>query len=48
VSELVRILGSNGVQIAYDVLSETNGDIVAVGKNSFEKNSLISLFKFSF
>jgi hypothetical protein len=48
VSEKVRILGSNGVQIAYDVLSETNGDIVAVGKNSFEKNSLISLFKFSF
>jgi hypothetical protein len=44
----VRILGSSGIQIAYDVLTESNGDIIAVGKNAFEKNTMISLFKFNF
>lgn len=43
----LRIVGGTGSQIANDVISE-GADIVAVGKNSFEKNSLISLFKFRF
>lgn len=44
----IKLAGGSGLQIAYDILSETNGDIVAVGKNTFEKNTMISLFKFRF
>jgi hypothetical protein len=44
----VMIAGSTGSQIAYDVVSETGGDIIAVGKNSYEKTSMISLLKFRF
>jgi hypothetical protein len=43
-----RITGSSGIQAAYDVVSDINGYIIAVGKNSYESNSMISLLKFRF
>lgn len=42
------ILGGTGMQVAYDVISDVDDNIIVVGKNSFEKNSMISLIKFRF
>ncbi|MCX6256047.1 MAG: hypothetical protein NTV31_16470 [Bacteroidia bacterium] len=42
------IIGGTGLQVANDVISDDDGNIIAVGKNSYEKNSMISLFKFRF
>ena len=42
------ITTATGVQIAYDVISDENDNIVVVGKNSFENNSMISFFKIRF
>lgn len=42
-----RVAGGTGNQVAYDVLSDGD-DIVAVGKNSYENNSMITLLKFRF
>jgi hypothetical protein len=42
------IFGGTGTQIAYDVISDTDNNIIAVGKNSYENNSMISLIKFRF
>jgi hypothetical protein len=43
-----KITGSTGVQVAYDVISDDDDNIIAVGKNSYENNSMISLLKFRF
>lgn len=40
--------GSTGIQIANDVASDKDGNIIAIGKNSYEANSLITLLKFRF
>ena len=42
------ITTATGVQVAYDVITDENDDIIVVGKNSFENNSMISLFKIRF
>ena len=42
------ITGGSGIQAAYDVISDENDNIIAVGKNSYESNSMISLLKFRF
>lgn len=42
------ITTATGVQVAYDVVTDENNDIVVVGKNSFENNSMISFFKTRF
>jgi hypothetical protein len=42
------ITGSTGVQTAYDVLSGDDEYIIAVGKNSYDVNSMICLLKFRF
>jgi hypothetical protein len=42
------ITTATGVQVAYDVITDENDDIVVVGKNSFENNSMISFLKFRF
>jgi hypothetical protein len=42
------IKGSTGNQVAYDVVSEDDGFIVAVGSNSYDANSMISFLKFRF
>jgi hypothetical protein len=42
-----KIAGGTGNQVAYDVISDGD-DIVAVGKNSYESNSMITLLKFRF
>ena len=42
------ITGGTGMQSAYDVISDESGNIIAVGKNSYENNSMISLLKFRF
>lgn len=43
----VKIAGGAGNQVAYDVISDGD-DIIAVGKNSYENNSMITLLKFRF
>ena len=43
-----KITGGTGSQIAYDVISDTDDYIIAVGTNSYENNSMISLLKFRF
>jgi hypothetical protein len=42
------IKGSTGVQIAYDVVAGDDGYIIAVGKNSYDVNSMITFLKFKF
>jgi hypothetical protein len=42
------IKGSTGVQVAYDVASGDDGYIIAVGKNSYDVNSMITFLKFRF
>jgi hypothetical protein len=46
--EKVKISGSTGVEISYDVISDSENNIIAIGKNSFGNNSMISLLKFRF
>jgi hypothetical protein len=43
-----KIFGGSGAQAAYDVISNGNDNIIAVGKDSYENNSMISLLKFRF
>jgi len=42
------ITTATGIQVAYDILVDESNNIVAVGKNSFENNSMISFFKIRF
>ena len=42
------IKGSTGTQVAYDVASGNDDYIIAVGKNSYDVNSLITFLKFKF
>jgi hypothetical protein len=42
------ISSATGTQVAYDVLTDDRGDIITVGKNSFENDSMISFYKFRF
>ncbi|HLN20513.1 MAG TPA: hypothetical protein VK213_05450 [Bacteroidales bacterium] len=42
------ISAADGSQVAYDVVTDDNNRIIAVGKNSFETNSLISFYRFRF
>lgn len=42
------VTGSTGVQVAYDVVSGDDDYIIAVGKNSYGNNSMISFLKFRF
>jgi hypothetical protein len=43
-----KVTGGTGTQVAYDVISDDDDNIIAVGKNSYENNSMISLLKFRF
>jgi hypothetical protein len=43
-----RIEGSTGLQVAYDVVSGDDEYIIAVGKNSYDINSMITFLKFKF
>jgi hypothetical protein len=42
------IKGSTGTQVAYDVASGDDEYIIAVGKNSYDVNSMITFLKFKF
>jgi hypothetical protein len=42
------IKGSTGIQVAYDVTSGDDEYVIAVGKNSYDVNSMITLLKFKF
>jgi hypothetical protein len=44
----MMIAGGTGIQVAFDVISDNEDNIIAVGKNSYENNSMISLLKFRF
>jgi len=44
----IKKTGGTGTQIASDVASGEKGDIVAVGSNSFENNSMVCFLKFRF
>jgi hypothetical protein len=43
-----KISGSTGVQAAYDVVTDSDNNIIAIGKNEIQNNSMITLLKFSF
>jgi hypothetical protein len=43
----VKIAGGTGNQVSYDVISDGE-DIITVGKNAYENNSMITLLKFRF
>jgi hypothetical protein len=43
-----KITGGTGSQAANDVISDSEGNIIVVGKNSYENNSLITFLKFRF
>jgi len=45
-SKMIR--GSNGEQVVNDVVSGDDGYIIAVGKNKYDLNSMISFLKFKF
>jgi hypothetical protein len=42
------ITGSTGAQAAYDVVSDNDDYVIAVGKNSYANSSMITLLKFRF
>jgi hypothetical protein len=42
------ITGSTGIQAAYDVVSDNDDYVIAVGKNSYANSSMITLLKFRF
>jgi|WetSurMetagenome_2_1015567.scaffolds.fasta_scaffold00006_24 hypothetical protein len=42
------ISGSQGIQTAIDVISDTDNSVIATGINNNENNSMISFFKFRF
>ena len=43
-----KISGSTGVQSAFDVVTDSDNNIIAIGKNNIQNNSMITLLKFSF
>jgi hypothetical protein len=43
-----KITGSTGVQAAYDVVTDSDNNIITIGKDTFGSNSMISLLKFRF
>jgi len=43
-----KIAGGSGTQEAYDVICDENDNIITVGKNSYENNSMITFLKFRF
>lgn len=44
----IKIAGGTGTQSANDVISDDSGNIVAIGRNSYENNSMITFLKFRF
>jgi hypothetical protein len=46
--EKQMIMGSTGVQVAYDVVADEQNYVFAAGKNINETNSMMSFFKFRF
>ena len=42
------IQGSTGVQVAYDVMSGDDEYIIAVGKDNYDVNSMMTFLKFMF
>jgi hypothetical protein len=48
VSGMTMINGSTGDQVANDVISGDDGYIIAVGRNTYDVNSMISFLKFRF
>ena len=44
----IKIAGGTGTQSANDVISDESGNIIAIGRNSYENNSMITFLKFRF
>jgi hypothetical protein len=44
----IKIVGGTGTQEAFDVISDDSDNIIAVGSNSYENNSMICFLKFRF
>jgi len=44
----IKIVGGTGTQEAFDVISDDSDDVIAVGSNSYENNSMICFLKFRF
>jgi len=43
-----KIAGGTGTQEVFDVISDEENNVIAVGKNSYENNSMITFMKFRF
>jgi hypothetical protein len=48
VEERIKITGGTGTQSVNDVISDENDNIIAIGRNSYENNSMITFLKFRF
>lgn len=44
----IKIVGGTGTQEAFDVISDDSDNVIAVGSNSYENNSMICFLKFRF
>jgi hypothetical protein len=44
----IKIIGGTGTQEAFDVISDNSDNVIAVGSNSYENNSMICFLKFRF
>jgi hypothetical protein len=44
----IKIVGATGTQEAFDVISDNSDNVIAVGSNSYENNSMICFLKFRF
>lgn len=44
----IKRTGGTGTQVANDVVTDSSGNIIAVGNNSYENNSMICFLKFGF
>jgi hypothetical protein len=44
----IKIVGATGTQEAFDVISDDSDNVIAVGSNSYENNSMICFLKFRF
>jgi hypothetical protein len=48
VESKIKIIGGTGTQSVNDVISDESGNIIAIGRNSYENNSMITFLKFKF
>lgn len=48
VGDWIKKFGGTGTQSVNDVISDSEGNVIAIGRNSYENNSMITFLKFRF